>query len=308
VREACARVAGLARSVHIDGTALARLADSLPREELSAPEGDEFPLPDRSDEARAAFVITLDCVNFGSGWFPELDKEPGLSGYRTIETRLLRRFERGPIRAAELATMTPVACADLFGQSLDAPAGELMRLFARGLRELGARLEDTHGGSFTQLLDSAGDRAEALVLELLELPLFRDVSEYTGEPVPLLKRAQIAVADLARALPHRDFSGLERLTLFADNLVPHVLRLEGALRFDPGLVDRIERGELLEHGSPEEVEIRAVAVHAVEQMSERLGAAGTFAPPHRIDSLLWLRGGEPAFKARPRHRARCAYY
>ena len=52
--------------------------------------------------------------------------------------------------------------------------------------------------------------------------------------------------------------------MFADNLVPHVLRLDGVLWFDPELVARIERGELIEHGSPEEVEIRACAVHAVE--------------------------------------------
>ncbi len=39
------------------------------------------------------------------------------------------------------------------------------------------------------------------------------------------------------------------LTMFADNLVPHVLRLDGILRLHPGLVARIDRGELIEHGS-----------------------------------------------------------
>ena len=52
--------------------------------------------------------------------------------------------------------------------------------------------------------------------------------------------------------------------MFADNLVPHVLRLDGILVFDPELVGRIERDELIEPDSPEEIEIRAGAVHAVE--------------------------------------------
>ena len=38
--------------------------------------------------------------------------------------------------------------------------------------------------------------------------------------------------------------------MFADNLVPHVLRLDGILHFDDRLVDRIEREQLIEHGSP----------------------------------------------------------
>ena len=81
--------------------------------------------------------------------------------------------------------------------------------------------------------------------------------------VPFFKRAQIAAADLALAglAPAED---LDRLTLFADNLVPHVLRLDGVLEFDDDLVARIDAEELLEHDSPEEVEIRACALHAVE--------------------------------------------
>ncbi len=60
--------------------------------------------------------------------------------------------------------------------------------------------------------------------------------------VPFLKRAQIAAADLQRAGVVR-FDDIDRLTMFADNLVPHVLRLDGILEFDPDLVARIKRGD-----------------------------------------------------------------
>ena len=92
--------------------------------------------------------------------------------------------------------------------------------------------------------------------------------------------------------------------MFADNLVPHVLRLDGVLGFDPRLVARIEREELIEHGSPEEVEIRACAVHAVELI---VGARSDLTAA-QIDESLWRRGQEPRYKARPRHRSRCTAY
>ncbi|MBV9198087.1 MAG: hypothetical protein JO168_28485, partial [Solirubrobacterales bacterium] len=89
-----------------------------------------------------------------------------------------------------------------------------------------------------------------------------------------------------------------------DNLVPHVLRLDGILTFDRGLVERIEREALIEHGSPEEVEIRACAVHSVELIvAARPGACAA-----EVDQLLWLRGGERRYKAVPRHRSRCTAY
>ena len=81
--------------------------------------------------------------------------------------------------------------------------------------------------------------------------------------MPFFKRAQLAAADLhlQGIAPAADVAAL---TLFADNLVPHVLRIDGVLEFEPELAARIERGELIEHDSPEEVEIRACALHAVE--------------------------------------------
>jgi hypothetical protein len=133
---------------------------------------------------------------------------------------------------------------------------------------------------------------------------------YAGLEVPFLKRAQITVADLAVGLGPGEgsFADLDRLTMFADNLVPHVLRLDGVLHFDAALVARIEREELLVAGSPEEVEIRACAVAAVESLRDALAARGVRARSMDLDFWLWTRGGRPEYKALPRHRARCAYY
>jgi hypothetical protein len=128
---------------------------------------------------------------------------------------------------------------------------------------------------------------------------------YDGRRVPFLKRAQIAAADLQRS-GLVEFGDMHRLTMFADNLVPHVLRLDGVLWFDPELVARIERAELIEHDSPEEVEIRACAVHAVELLVAAAGSSATTAA--RVDEILWNRGQAPEYKAVPRHRSRSTAY
>ena len=138
------------------------------------------------------------------------------------------------------------------------------------------------------------------------MPLAHDVAAYDGLEVPFFKRAQITVSHLARALGDRGlgrFADGDRLTAFADNLVPHTLRMAGVLRYVPALAARIDRHELLEAGEPAEVEIRACGVHAVELLAARTGTS-----PADIDHHLWQRGQDPAVKAVPRHRCRCSFY
>jgi hypothetical protein len=58
-------------------------------------------------------------------------------------------------------------------------------------------------------------------------------------------------------------------------------------------------------GSPEEVELRACAVHAVELLA---GAGGGVLCSAEIDSVLWNRGRERHYKALPRPRSRSTAY
>ncbi|MGH2824418.1 MAG: queuosine salvage family protein, partial [Thermoleophilaceae bacterium] len=98
------------------------------------------------------------------------------------------------------------------------------------------------------------------------------------------------------------FHDLDKLTIFADNLVPHVLRVDGVLRYDPALAAHIDAERPLSPGEAER-EIRACAVHACERLAERTGI-----PPRVLDIRLWNRGQAPEYKAVPRHRTRSVYY
>ena len=296
VRAACAWVAAQADSVRVEEAAIAGYAGGIP----GGPGGAEPPPFAGADpEAAAAFAICMNAINFGSGWWPTIRKRPGHSGYATMAAGVRERFSAaGPWSAGELLAMDARAIAAVVGQD---PAHPLMAQFAVALRDVGGRIGAEHGGRFRGPAEAAAS-IPSLAAAFATWEAFADVSAYEGRPVPFYKRAQLAAADLHRAglapLP-----GIERLTAFADNLVPHVLRVDGVLRLDPALARRIEAGDLLEHGSREEVELRAGAVHAVE-----LIAAASALDPAVVDAALWNRGRDARYKALPRPRSRNTAY
>ena len=92
----------------------------------------------------------------------------------------------------------------------------------------------------------------------------------------------------------------------ADDIRARWDRLDGILHFAPDLLARINRGELIEHGSLEEVEIRACALHAVELIVAARPAGSASAAA--VDRVLWNRGGGPRYKSQLRHRSRTTAY
>jgi hypothetical protein len=298
VREAAAAVSSSATFVRIQHSAIEAYAAALPLELARAPELDPATHFLGEPDATLAYVVQLDAINFGSGYFPHLKKRPGLSGYFTVASSLKDHFAaHGALSAEQLQALTLLDCTRIFGQAPDGgPVDELMGLFARALGDLGGYVAGRFGGSFRALVSTAEGRAERLVSVLAEMPFYQDVGFY--------KRAQLTAADLSVAHV-ATFSDLDRLTIFADNLVPHVLRVDGILRYAPELLARIEAEELIPPGSPEEREIRACALHAVELIAAARGSPVT---SMQLDYVLWNRGQEPAYKAHPRHRTRTVFY
>ena len=234
VREHCAELAGRAHWVAID---VDRLGSVEPGPEPAldpqkpgghAPYSRAAPgtppgysagtPPGYCREEVCAYWLTLDAINFGSGWFPTLRKRPGCSGYFTIARSLADRFRfAGPWSASGLRLLSAGDVAEVLGQD---PGHDLMDLYAEALRDLGRFLGDREA---VDVVDGAGGSAVALAEELARgMPFFEDPGFY--------KRAQITPNDLSLA-GVADFSDLDELTIFADNLVPHVLRVDGALRY-----------------------------------------------------------------------------
>jgi hypothetical protein len=313
VRTTCKAVAERAVHVRINWHFIPAYALQLPVKNAVSPELDPNSHHLGHGDDTVAFILTLDSVNFGSGYFPHLHKRPGMSGYFTVASSLNDYFRKnGALSPDELSKLTSEDCAEIFGQDLaDPPIAELMQHFTTGLKNLGQYVNSTFCGNFVKLVDAAESSTDRLVRLLVEMPYFKDVEPYAELQVPFYKRAQLTAADLSLAFngkgPGR-FHDLDNLTIFADNLVPHVLRLDGVLRYEETLAERIEAGELIPAGSAEEVEIRACAVHAVELIKANLYRSGHKVTSAGLDYLLWNRGRQPYYKAYPRHRTRTVFY
>jgi hypothetical protein len=291
VRATCAEIAAQARAVRIDLDAAAEVEPGPP----PALDPERHYL-EGSPADVADYMLALDAINFGSGWFPTLRKRTfegaPVSGYFTVSWALADHVcAHGPPTSAWLAGVSTTEVAEILGQR---PDHELMSLYAQALRSLGRFLEGPPTRRALDLVAESGGSAERLAEMLARgMAMFDDRGFY--------KRAQIVPNDLALA-GVAEFGDLDRLTIFADNLVPHVLRCDGVLFYDDELTARIDGGVPLTIGGAER-EIRACAVHACELISTRTGVTARM-----IDTWLWTRGQAPEYKARPRHRCRTVFY
>lgn len=314
IRERCRQVADRARYVHIARERIPDYVSPLLTQSLLVPSLDTVSHFVGEEETTIAFFIVLAAVNFGSGYFPHLRKRPGMSGYYTIATALSERFRsQGPFTANQLADMSARDCAELFHQDPTDPAvAELMELFATAWNDLGEDLITRFDSSFSSCIEAADHTAASLVGILSEQALFRDVSDYHGIEVPFFKRSQLLASDLSLALDGQGlgrFDDLDQLTIFADNLVPHVLRLEGILEYSESLSQDIEAERLIPAGTDEEIEIRACSIHAVELMIEVAAKSGVNWKARNVDQVLWHRGQDSRYKeGGKRHRTRTVFY
>jgi hypothetical protein len=312
VRTACEWVASVATHVSLDDAALARLADDL----VTAPEPPAWGPPhlvDAEPEQVAGWTLLLSALNF-SFWQDEPRwRVRGADGYMALAHALRRAVDDNavPVWRPSLWTEWSVAdlgavlCGDAAGPSHPPMLAERHAVAA----ELGTWLVAAHGGSALDALRSARSAADFAATLAGSLRLFRDVAEYRGRRVPLLKRAQIAAHDCGAALGARAPHGLldrSGLTAFADYKLPQVLRAARAMVYAPSLAASVDARLELAPGSEAEVEIRALTVVAVERLVALLAARGRSAEATVVDAMLWWRG--QGLHTQPYHRVRTIWY
>ena len=283
VRRNCAEVARGARWVRIDTAALPPAGGVV-----GLDPGLHFLHAPVEDVAR--YVLVLDAINFGSGWFPTLrtgDESPTDAITRRLTEHA--RARRSPWTAAELRALDARAVAEVL--ELES-AHELVGLYAQALNQLGAWLGER---SALEAIAEAEGSAERFARALASgMRFFDDRGFY--------KRAQITANDLVLA-GVASFADVDRLTVFADNLVPHVLRMDGVLIYAPELAAAVDRGRELPAGGAMEREIRARAVHACEDVARRFDVA-----PRTLDNWIWNRGQQTPDRERRAHLTRTVYY
>lgn len=259
------------------------------------------------------FFVLLDAINFGSGYFPFLDKDGGVSGYFTVARRLKEFIETNGIPSSErLMSMRASDCAEMLRQDMYSKhMEELMELFALAFRILGSWIQENFSGDHLGFLRTSKTADEAVRM-LTQMYPFNDRVHYFGTSVPFLKRAQILLQDMQMAEPSSpllQFEDFDELTVFADNILPYVFRLDGLLELDPWLESRIEAEQLVASGSAEEIELRACSVYIGERIASLVREELRPISVRELDFRVWNRGQKlKKLSDKKRHRTRCLYY
>ncbi len=297
-----------AEHVIIDEEALRRSARELAQQSLSFV-WDGLHLRDGT-ERTVQYLFVLDSLNF-CFWPEPRWRYRDLDGYVALATALKDAVVRGDpiLEAAFLAQMDSAKLREILDGENEIP---LIDERVSVLREAGAVLQKKYDGHAARLVERAGRSAEHLV-ELLaqDFSSFRDEALYRGHRVYFYKRAQIFCADLYGAFEGQrwgEFRDIDALTAFADYKVPQVLRQMGILCYNSELTERIDRREELPSGSPEEIEIRAGTIWAVELLKRELEQLGKRLRSFEIDWLLWNLGQREEFRKNPYHRTRTIFY
>src|SRR5947209_14857210 len=198
VRGACAWVASQASQVRIVDAGLSSLAASLA--EAPAPPAWQWPHLVAGDggvdaETAATWTLLLSALNF-SFWQDEPRwRVAGADGYMALARALRAAHDEGvPVgRAAAWASWSVADLALVLHGDPGGPAAPPMLAERHAVAvELGAWLCAEFGGSGLAAVSVAPSALAFAQTLASTLRLFRDVAEYRGRRVPLLKRAQIA--------------------------------------------------------------------------------------------------------------------
>lgn len=310
-------VAGKSCSVKIDEQVLINFAAKLRTEKIALPAWNTIYHFCGKKEETIAYLLVLDSINFcfwpalgTPKWEVEYQSEK-LSGYFALAASLKKALESGVplIDAQYLAELSPREFKKILGGTGDL---QLLESRVRSLNELGQMLMREYKGEAYNLVEAAAQSALQLVrLVVDKLPSFRDSAEYQGKKVFFYKRAQLFAADLYGALQGKGlgfFHDIDLLTAFADYKLPQVLRHIGILHYEKALAQKVDHHTLLDAGSPEEVEVRAHTIWAVELIHQELMSRGKNLKAIEIDWLLWNLGQHEEYRVKPYHRTLTVFY
>ena len=175
------------------------------------------------------------------------------------------------------------------------------------LKTISDQLKRRINGSIQQLIQNCNeDCTQILNTILTQMSGFDDIGNYNGIEVPLLKRAQLAIADFNyfyNKYLHKSLKGIEQLTAFPDYKIPQTLRDKNILIYNNELAKLVDNNIELPHNSNMEIEIRANTIHAVELLSKE-----TELTPAQIDDTLWLSGQTKNPNTKPYHKTISIYY
>ena len=166
------------------------------------------------------------------------------------------------------------------------------------LHQVGKVLAEKYDGRFHKFLKSCSPRlyddGNGLIDRMVkEFPRFNDVSLLDGHEIRFYKLAQLGVWMLYSTLHASGKFRLDdpqKMTAFADYIVPVALRLHGITSYSKRLEDTINAHQLIPRDFRWEVEIRAHCIYATALLTEeinKLRPANLQVIIPQIDARFW---------------------
>ena len=166
------------------------------------------------------------------------------------------------------------------------------------LHQVGKVLAEKYDGRFHVFVKSCSpklyDNGNGLIDRLVkEFPRFNDVSMLDGHEIKFYKLAQLGVWMLYATLHPSGKFQLEdpqKMTAFADYIVPVALRLHGITSYSQRLENAIQTHQLIPRDFRWEIEIRAHCIYATALLTEEINK---LRPPDlqviipQIDARFW---------------------
>lgn len=265
-------------------------------------------------EKTVTYILLLDALNFSFWGEPKWRVKHitgDVDGYWALAASLKRAAQGDPdfLDASFLATISPEYLGRVLKGNVEIP------MFIerwRNAQELGRVLRDHFGGSAARFVEQAEcDAAQLARLVAANFSSFNDTTIHRRQPVNFFKRAQILVGDLYGSFNGEKwgcFKNLQDLTSFADYKLPQILRAWGILEYAPALARRVDTKKPLAKDSPEEIEIRASMLWAVELLRHTLNELGRELNSVQTDWFLWESSQGNVKGMKPYHRVRTIYY
>jgi hypothetical protein len=194
-----------------------------------------------------------------------------------------------------LAKINRADMEKIFAGNIEMPMlDEKLALF----HQVGAVLAAKYGGRYYNFIKSCSprlyDNGNGLVERLAaEFPRYNDISQFEGHEIKFYKLTQLGYWQIYAGLGSKGGFRLDdpqKMTAFADYIVPVALRLMGMTSYSPELEHAINNYQMIPRDSRQEIEIRAHCLYATALLADEINK---LRPPAQqiiipqIDARLW---------------------
>ena len=267
---------------HVDK--IVEVANWMGYEELPMPDYQlPFDVGQGSADDVIDFVLTADCVDTAFTDFSTHVKfQVDYVGRHWSDSDALfacmkRAMDNGiPILDGKfLASVTRPELQRIFAGNIELPMlDEKMQVW----HQVGSVLAEKYDGRFHNFMKSCPPRlydGGAGIIDRLvkEFPRFNDVSPYEGATIKFYKLPQLGVwfvYSLSRKNHPFPLEDVDKMTAFADYIVPVALRLLGITSYSTELEHAINTYQMIPRDSRQEVEIRAHCIYATALLCEEI--------------------------------------